>query len=439
MSESDALRRYVDSMRPRRIRYAAVIAVVVAVLAVFVGVEWSRGETAHVTLHTVRTPPAALAVSTPAAVQRLAWRTSDRLAIGTPVAGGTVVTFSEHTVRGRDARTGAATWSYTRTDRTVCTAAQLSGTTVAVYAVHGDCDEVTALNSGTGARTWTRTLDKDGMPINGRPTYAWITGSGYDTLVVTAHGSADDVIYAIDPGGGLDRWTYTRHGCRIGRVVIGTSGVLISQDCTHPACGDKKMCVAGPQLLLRDARANNDDSKPDGDHITWLERGNTDVPVSAGQVIGAIDPATHTLHRYRADTGRSLGTSPLPAGAGTAAAAASATAVDTVTADVLWVAGTTYAFTAGRAEPLWSTRTAAAPTVLAARPADSPPPLPSAWITVPTAAGVAQLDGSSGGAVRSLALPRPSGTAASGPATEVALPLGAGFLIGTPHGVVAYR
>ena len=176
MSESAALRRYLDSMRRRRIRYAAVVTVVV---------RRARG---------VRRPSSGRAARprtsrcTPSRARR---RTSPLAAAGAPSSnsrGSTGPAGDRHPAagrhgrhvlgahrRGRNARTGATTWSYTRTDRTVCTAAQLDGTTIAIYAVHGNCDEVTALDSGTGRRTWTRTLDKDGMPLNGRPTYAWST------------------------------------------------------------------------------------------------------------------------------------------------------------------------------------------------------------------------------------------------------------------------
>ena len=70
-----------------------------------------------------------------------------------------------------DARTGKQTWSYYRSDRTVCTAAQIGGVAVAVYRLAGNCDELTGLDADTGARVWTRTLDSNGQPVDGLPAF----------------------------------------------------------------------------------------------------------------------------------------------------------------------------------------------------------------------------------------------------------------------------
>src|SRR5690349_19860172 len=161
-----ALERYARRMRPWRIAYAAAVVVAALVLLVIVKIAYSVGEISSATLHTAAQPPPSIALAPPAAVLTEAWRSSDASAIGTPIVGGTVVTHDAHSVRGRDARTGKITWSYTRTDRTVCTAVQNASITVAVYELHGNCDELTGLDSGTGHRQWTRTLDKDSNQID---------------------------------------------------------------------------------------------------------------------------------------------------------------------------------------------------------------------------------------------------------------------------------
>src|SRR4051812_40304680 len=100
-----ALARYRERLRRARIVYFSVVAVVVAALVAGAAVVWSRGEAAHASLHTFAPPPSALALGEPSAAPQPAWRTTDRLAIGVPQAGGTVITFSQHTVGGRDPRT----------------------------------------------------------------------------------------------------------------------------------------------------------------------------------------------------------------------------------------------------------------------------------------------------------------------------------------------
>lgn len=416
-----ALARYTASMRRQRTVYFAVVAVLVLAIGAFAGVVWSRGEAAHTTLHTAAKPPTALAIAGPSRPQRQAWHSADRIALGTPITGGTVITYSRNAVRGRDARTGKVTWSYTRTDRRVCAAAQVAGTTIAVFAVHGNCDEVNAFESGTGKRRWSRTLDKDGMPLDGSPAYQW---TAFTFMVTSA-----SVIYAIDPATGLDRWTYTRFGCRIQRAVLGSAGALISQNCVRPDCGNLQRCGPGQQLLLRDGTAGNgDDSKRDRDQVKWIDLGNGDVPVSADRVLSAINRTTRQLEQYRADNGKPLATvalSPLPS------SLAGIVAIDTADAQVVWIGGVTYALNTGRSEPHWATPTAAPPTIVSTTD-NATPVLSTARVSVPTSTGIAVLDGNDGHPALRLAVAAPS-------ARSLVYPLGTGYLVRTDSGTVAFR
>jgi outer membrane protein assembly factor BamB len=423
-----ALDRYRSAMRRSRTVYYAVLAVVVAALGTWVGVAWSRGEISHASLRTFAHAPAPLAVQAPSATQQQAWRATDRAALGYPQWRGTVVTYSRHTVGGRDARTGARTWSYTRTDRDVCTAVQVPivgarrGTTIAIYANHGNCDEVSAFDSGTGQRRWTRTLDMDGMPVNGVPSLQ----ATPSTLVVATHA----VVYAIDPDTGYNRWTYQRFGCRIGRVVLGTMGALISQTCSDLVrCKDVKFCGAGPQLLLRDGSAGrDDDAKPNADKIKWNLLGDTDVPVSADDVLSAANAAGTSLHVLDPAHGQQTHTVPLtPATPGLGPV----TAIDTDSAELIWISGATYALRPDAAAPQWRTVTLSPPTI-AATSDQTTPNLATARITVATKGGVGILNGNDGTLTRRF----PVGPPAPG---SLAYSLGTGFLVAGPAGVAAYR
>lgn len=419
-----ALDRYRARMRRPRLVYAASLVVLVVLAVVGVAVAWANGEAAHVTVHTVRVAPDDLPDAAPSATLRQSWRTTDRAALGVPRHDGTVVTFDRHTVRGRNARTGAPTWSYTRTDRSVCSALQDRGTTVAVYAVDGNCDELTGLDSATGARLWTRTLDEDGRPVNGRPAYQVLDTGGYGTVVI----HTPLVIYAIDPSSGLDRWTWYHYGCTVRGVVVGTGGALISQSCTkRQDCGERRFCGPGTQLVLRDATLGYDDTDhpKNPDRIVWNQRGNSDLPVTADTLISALDPTTRALDTYDSTKGASRGSVAL-APAPSALAPISSTV--TSAGEVVTIGRRTYALTGNHVD--WSAPTAQPPTVVATDESD-PPTLASSRLTVPSAAGVQTLRPSTGRVLRTYAVPAGS--------ASVVWPLGTGFLVASPSGTVAYR
>lgn len=416
-----AIGRYRARLRRARVIYVAALTALVMLIGAGVAFAWTHGEIGNVSLHTVRSAPANLRMAAPSKPLQVAWRTSDRAAIGDPQWRGTVVTYSQHTVRGRDARTGKQTWAYTRTDRSVCTAMQTAGTTVAVYNDDGNCDEVTALNSSTGARKWTRTLDEDGKPVNG-------THVMYQALTYTIVIATSQVIYAIDPGSGIDRWTWYHYGCTVHRVVLGSAGALISQTCSKAQnCNGHKMCGPGPQLLLRDGSAGyNDNSDTNPDQVVWNRFGDTDVPASADSLIAALNPSTSALDTYAAEHGRRTGSVPLhpaPAGIGPI------TAIATDPAEVLWIAGHTYAVDNGSVQ--WTAATDAPPTVLAPG-SSSVPLLSSARVTAPLHGQIGWLNGSNGRVRERF----PAPTAGSGTSVQ---PLGAGFLVAASSGTVAYR
>ncbi|MGI8679490.1 MAG: PQQ-binding-like beta-propeller repeat protein [Jatrophihabitans sp.] len=424
---STPLAGYTHRLRRQRIVYFSVVTAIVVVLGVIVGVAWSRGEVAKTTLATAVAPPA-LPLGVPGPSPALRWKTGDHLAIGTPQWGGTVVGYSTHTVRGRNARTGAQTWSYTRSNRSVCTAAQLGGVTVAVYELAGNCDEVTAVDSSTGARKWTRTLDMDGMPVAGHPNFQ-TSAQGTSHVLLATTGS---VMYALDPATGNNWWTYSRPGCAIAGAALGTNDVLISQDCTTPNCGKLKFCGRGPQLLLRKAYDSRDDNcktnrecETNPDKIIWNRLGNTGVPASADGLISAYDARSHTLEHLAAGDGRSVATTPLsPAplsGAGIHALA-------TTEAEIVWAAGVTYAIGPATGAPVWRASTNGPPTLVTGAAGDTPV-LYGARITVPSAGGAASLDGTTGHVAQTFSL---------GGSGAIVYPLGSGFLVGSPDGTAAY-
>ncbi|HEV7194214.1 MAG TPA: PQQ-binding-like beta-propeller repeat protein [Jatrophihabitantaceae bacterium] len=408
-----AVERYVVAMRRPRLIYAGVITVVVIALVAVVAVLWSGSEVAHTTLHQAAVAAPPVTPGTPSDPLRRAWQGSDHSAIGTPYWIGTVVTFDAHTVRGRNGTTGAVTWSYNRSDRTVCEAIQDQGTTVAIYEHGGNCDEVTALDSGTGTRKWTRTLDKDGAPLNGHPTYA----VGPYTIMLTT----PSVIYAFDPGSGLDRWTFSQRGCTIHGAALGSIGALISQTCVSPRCSGLKFCGAGPQLVMRDPTAGHSDDdkdKANPDQIKWIRLGLDATPASADQLVSAVDTATDQLVVFDAGKGSSSTQLPLHAGA-----TAPITALPTTQAELLWIDATLYAVNLQSQTVTWSTPTSQPPTLTPPATANlgDVPTLDTATILVAQASGIDLLAGTDGRVRHTYAAANPAGARA--------YPFGTGFVV----------
>lgn len=263
--------------------------------------------------------------------------------------------------------------------------------------------------------------------MNGTPSYQ-VTPY---TMLIASHA----VIYAIDPVTGYDRWTYWRYGCDVQHVVLGSAGALISQDCTSKhACRGQKFCTLGPQLVFRNGSDSRDDkSTTNPDKIIWSLAGNADVPVSADNaMISAAVGSGSTLHVFTSDKGRVLASIPLtPA----TSRFGPITAYETDTAEVIWLAGMTYAVPAAAPnatqQQLWQIDSTAPPTV-AATTNTTVPSLATARIVVPTNSGVATVDGNDGQLIENYTLPAPQ-------AGSVAYSLGSGFLVAGSSGIAAYR
>ncbi len=415
-----ALDRYTARTRPRQVAYFAMLAAASLVLAVVVKIAYAHGEISHATLRTVTAAPPAVRLQTPSAALTQAWASADRSAIGVPYWGGTVVTFDKHSMRGRAAGTGRVTWTFTRTDRTLCQAVQEQGVSIAVFELHGNCDQLTALDTDTGARKWVRTLDKDGAEVNGHPR---ITASALTLMLTTP-----SAIYALDPSSGLDRWVFRQNGCSVRSAVLGSSGALISQQCRHRVCGDDRFCGDGSQLVLRDPTAGeNTDSatnKRNPDQIIWNTLGSDLVPASAGSTIAAVQPDGARLVVLSAKKGVVRYRVPLR-GASTAVSTSSA-----ADADLLHIGALTYALQEAAATLRWQVRTAGVPTVTGRSDAGLPT-LSSALLTIASDTGIASLDPLTGTVQRSFAVPLPA-------AGSAVYPFGHGFLVAGAKTIV-YR
>lgn len=406
-----ARQRYAARMRPRRIAYTGVLVALAVAIAGLVKIAYFRGEISHTTLRTVPTAPRSVALQTPSTALTEVWANSDHTAIGQPYWGGTVVSYDRHSVRGRDARTGRTTWTYTRTDRTVCSAIQDQGVTIAVYELNGNCDQLTAVNTDTGNRKWNRTLDKDGAELNGHPTYTVLAS----TVMFTTPGA----VYALDPIGGGDRWVFKQRGCSVRGAALGSSGALISQTCRGRDCAGLKFCGNGVQLLLRAAMTGEDDNtstnKGNRDQIQWNLVGNDLLPATADQIVSALSPDGAQLSVLGVDKGTTITRLPV------AAHSTVVTSVPAADGQLVRIGTTTYAVRDSDDSIAWRAVTRG-PVTVTDRSGTGVPNLADAILAVPTARGVGVVDPDTG----ALRTGYPVGAP---PAGSQAYPYGTGFVV----------
>jgi outer membrane protein assembly factor BamB len=387
------LTQYVTAMRRQRRWYFLIVGGIVAIAVVVVAVVMATSEISHVQLRTATSAAPQVQQAELNPTPKMAWQSSDATAIGEPFYQGTVVTSSAHAAVGRNALTGAIRWSYTRTDRVVCTVTQQQGKTLAIFAKDGNCDEVTTLDTATGKRLGVRTLVD-----NGHPAYTALP----DTLVITT----PDAVHAIDPASGYDRWLYQQpDGCRTTGAALGAGGALIGQQCAD-----------GGHLLLRDRYASSDDKNT---QVKWRLSGVNSLPLAAEDMALALDPSTGDLVSYDLARGSVKSRSPMSPRPVPGAAVAQ---LATTTAELIQIGETTYAVTPTGAKVLWTASTRGLPTVNPGEDEVQPPPLVGATVLAGSASGVVSLDGSTGSVKRTFSVPAPSNGGR-------VFPVGTGFLV----------
>jgi hypothetical protein len=416
----DPVRAYRDSMKRSRLIYLAVIAVILLAVGVVFSIAYARGEVNNSRLVTAATPPTALPQAPVAATVSPRWTTTDVAASGTPYSGGTVVTHTAHQINGRSATTGSLTWFYRRSTRTLCDVVQAADQTFAIWQVKGNCDQLTAQNSQTGALQWTRTLSMDGHPVDGHPAVSYAAS----TLMI----ATPQVIYSIATGDakqGLNRWRFHRDGCTVNRAVMGDAGALISLSCTGQKCeAQAQFCANGDLLVLREPYTSDDNNdKKNPDKIKWMLKGSKLVPLSSDSQVLASDPVTDRV-LVLADKG-----------AKTATVAISGVDDNTRTqpvgsTELIWAAGTTYAVQGSTI--MWKARTSGLPTVTDLDAADADLANTSTVLAVPSASGADLLTAATGRISRTVTLPTPKSDAR-------VFPYGGGLIVTGTNGAVFYR
>ncbi|HST65153.1 MAG TPA: PQQ-binding-like beta-propeller repeat protein [Mycobacteriales bacterium] len=200
---------------------AAVVAVAVPVVR--------HSDALTTTIRTATDTPTAAEIGPLPATVRQLWTAPTGTATA-PVEGPTVVATGPDRVSGLDPATGAERWSYERGNARLCDADRRDGVVLALFAKADGCRDLVALDAATGARRWYRTLElRTDATLTSGPGVAVATGG--------------DQMIAFDPGGGLNRWTYTAAGCTLDPAVAGQLAVVTVARC---AAGERRLVVHLP-------------------------------------------------------------------------------------------------------------------------------------------------------------------------------------------------
>ena len=262
-------------------RYAIGMTVFVLAVATFVFSVWRTSEIRAVHDHPTTVKARVLpSGAIPAGVHAL-WHTADRLAQGQAVYLDVVTTYSQHQVVGRDATTGRVRWTYSRSDRSICSVNQDGATVIAIYRHDGNCDELSALNAESGKRGWTRTQFEDGAST-AQPISQFLLQVTPQVVDLTQPGGVDPT----QPGG-AEYWLYNQStGCTTINAVVGTTGVL---------WGSK--CASGSTLALRNG------SGPDNKTPRFTVALDGRAPLSADAAITVLTSDGRGIQVLSAKTG----------------------------------------------------------------------------------------------------------------------------------------
>ncbi|AEA23319.1 hypothetical protein Psed_1068 [Pseudonocardia dioxanivorans CB1190] len=235
-------------VRPeRRTRADVIVAVVLAVVVLGGGVLYWRSSAAATTESVTAAPgtfpqPPSSAATVPAGFTQ-AWREPSAATSAPLVVGPAVVTADGGAVTGRDATTGTAHWSYTRTAQ-LCTAGSGFGEVMALYRNHDAtaCSELTVLAPSSGARRAQSNPDAlPGTRLLDTGTLVAITGANYvqvvrsDLVKTTEYGT---VATPDQPG------RQPRPDCDFGSFAVTQGRLAVLERC--PGESDDRLTVVAP-------------------------------------------------------------------------------------------------------------------------------------------------------------------------------------------------
>jgi len=388
-------------VRPERRSRGDLVAAAVLVLVLVAGVTgyWYSSRAAATTSITaaapILAPPEAAVVPTGFVP---AWRAPSSATPGPVVAGPAVVTADGSAVVGRDARTGAAAWSYTSALPLCTVAAGFPaadggvGRALALFGNGAWCSELTSLRPDTGARAAQRNPDA-------RPGTRFLADAGLVALTGDDHAEvlrSPDLVRTLEFGAvpAPEQPNQQPHaGCTFGSFALDTGRLAVIERC--PGEPMDRLTV------LTAAGTGNAEKPPEQFSVSLPGTGAVLVGLTAQRTAVALPGPSRLL--VVDEVGAEAALVPLdvpdtelsadpPGGAVPAAADAQRR--------YWWTGSRTIALDAADLTPLW------------ARPGTLGAGTPYAGaLLVPVPDGLAEVDPATGGVRRTIAVPRPDRTA----------------------------
>ena len=214
---------------------------------------------------------------TPSTALTQAWSSTDATAIGTPYSTAPWSPTTSTPCADATRTTGKQTWSYTRTDRTVCTAMQSQSVDRRGLRAERQlrrADRARLRHRRTPldphARQGRRRVQRTRRPTRSDGSNVMFVSR---TSIYAYRGTADQ------GNGGLDYWTFHHVGCTINSAVLGTAGALISQTCT--ARGLQRHEVLRRRHAAAAARRDDRHDDKSTDQPRQIVNGTTSAPTSS--------------------------------------------------------------------------------------------------------------------------------------------------------------
>jgi hypothetical protein len=265
-------------------------ATITAVAALAIGIPAiADSDWVHTHYQRATSSPSTLPDQQPSTSLQRLWSTTGTPPATTAVGGSSVISADQHTITGRDPKTGAVRWSYERSNADICSWTVLESTVVVLYKNGKSCSDIDGFDADSGRERWYLNAD---LSSDAR---LFTSGAMFYALTKKS-------LQAFYLANGNNAWVFDKSGCEFTDARSGSAGMAVIANCQ-----DKEV----PQLIRLDGG--------DGKQSWQIAAPGTDpVLFSSDQDVIVLSTlrGKPALSAYAAD-GKALGSLNLPGAATT--------------------------------------------------------------------------------------------------------------------------